>query len=302
MTGPEHYCVAEMALEAGGFDENAHAQVSALLALLERRLGEFRNRGWTVIYGKEAPAGYVELDAILEGGSRYMESAALDAWAHQVHDDCPHRAVWVTGDTWSPLRFYCASPEVHGATEDSVDVEPEPTEEERARQSEAAQLAADLAAATAVRREFLRAAVVSTPEAVIINRLAALVLKNQTYTVCADLTRELLGEDPTAERLTGMTLPQLATLLLLAEKGSQEHWLARLARRTPAGRLARRTLDGLTWATERDWLTELRDVWGYQLSDFEAALLAPPPDHDTEHDDEDDDEDDGWGYVSDEAS
>lgn len=251
---------------------------------LERRVGEFRNRGWDILDGKKAPAGYVELSQIVEGFPRYQGTPQMDAWAHQVHDDCPHRAVLITGDTWQPLRFFCATPEVHGTTGDSVDVDPEPTEEEQARQAEQAQLEADRAAATAVRREFLRAAVVSTPEAVIIDRLAATVLREQNYPVRAELTRDLLGEDPPPERLAGMTLPQLATLLLLVERGADEHWLARLGRRT---------LEGTQWVNERAWLTELRDVWGYQLSDFETALIAPPPD-----DDEDDEDDDGLGYVS----
>ena len=268
---------------------------------LDRRVGEYRNRTWQILTDKKAPAGSAQLRTVLTGYQSYgMTPAEKDAWAHG-HDECPGRAIRLTGFSNDPLEWLCLTPDAHATDDDAAtpagDAAPVDEEAaERARAEAQAELELDRAAATELRRAFLVGLLDAATDEQLHRLLVDHLLAAAKVEMQNGLIRELLSVDQlTEEVLAPRSIRALTLLAMLTATPlraySAEHWIRRHNARTlPA------------YQTERVYLEQLRDVLGYTLTPFEEQLLETPPepepDEDLEGDDLQDDED--FAYDDDE--
>ncbi len=271
---------------------------------LERRVGEYRNRSWQVLTDKKAPAGSAQLRAVMTGYQSYgMTPAEKDTWAHG-HDECPGRAIRLTGVSYNPVEWLCLTPDAHPTDADAAAEQTEdaaPVDEaaaaaaaaaERARAEAQAELELDRAAATELRRAFLVGLLDAATDEQLKRLLVDHLLAAAELSMQRNLIRELLSVDQiTEEVLAPRSIRALTVLAMLIATPLNaywaEHWIRRLNERTfPTS---------ASCQSERVYLETLRDVLGYTLTPFEGQLLETPPepepDGDLEGDDLQDDED-----------
>jgi len=274
---------------------------------LDRRVGEYRNRSWQVLTDKKAPAGSAQLRAVMTGYQSYgMTPAEKDTWAHG-HDECPGRAIRLTGQSYDPLEWLCLTPDAHPTdddaaaeqTEDAAPVDEAAAAAERARAEAQAELELDRATATGIRRAFLVGLLDAATDEQLTRLLVDHLLSETRHPLAHDLLRDLLSVDElTEEVLAPRSIRALTVLAMLTgnplDADLCEHWIRKYQLRTfPTNAV---------YKGERVYLETLRDVLGYTLTPFEGQLLETPPepepDGDLEGDDLQDDED--FAYDDDE--